>query len=92
MNNSAGNITRRNFVAAASVAAAAAATASTRAYAEEAGVKLGQVAQPLRAALTGRTTSPGLFDVMAVLGRDICLARLDAAMQQRADSPSLNPA
>ena len=52
--------------------------ATTRAFAEETGAKLGQVAQPLRAALTGRSTSPGLFDVMAVLGRDECLARLDA--------------
>ena len=52
--------------------------AAVRAYAEESGVKLGQVAQPLRAALTGRTTSPGLFDVMAVLGRTECLARLEA--------------
>ncbi|HSP24388.1 MAG TPA: glutamate--tRNA ligase [Saliniramus sp.] len=50
--------------------------AATRAYAEEAGAKLGQVAQPLRAALTGKATSPGLFDVMEVLGRDECLARL----------------
>ena len=41
-----------------------------RAHAEAIGAKLGQVAQPLRAALTGRATSPGLFDVMAVLGRD----------------------
>jgi glutamyl-tRNA synthetase len=40
------------------------------------GVKLGQIAQPLRAALTGRATSPGLFDVMVVLGRDESLARL----------------
>jgi glutamyl-tRNA synthetase len=52
--------------------------AAVRAYAEESGVKLGQVAQPLRAALTGRTTSPGLFDVMAVLGHTECLARLEA--------------
>jgi glutamyl-tRNA synthetase len=37
---------------------------------------LGQVAQPMRAALTGRATSPGLFDVMALLGRDESLARL----------------
>jgi glutamyl-tRNA synthetase len=68
--------------------------AAVRAYAEEAGIKLGQIAQPLRAALTGRTTSPGLFDVMAVLGRDECLARLGAtaAMQRGATSPSLNPA
>ena len=47
-----------------------------RAHAEAIGAKLGQVAQPLRAALTGRATSPGLFDVMAVLGRDETLARL----------------
>ncbi len=52
--------------------------AVVRSYAEETGCKLGQVAQPLRAALTGRATSPGLFDVMAVLGREECLARLDA--------------
>ena len=50
--------------------------AAVRAYAEEAGVKLGQVAQPLRAALTGRATSPPLFDVMAVLGRAESIARL----------------
>jgi len=40
-------------------------------------VKLGAIAQPLRAALTGRTTSPGIFDVLAVLGQGECLARLD---------------
>lgn len=50
--------------------------AAVRAYAEETGVKLGQVAQPLRAALTGRATSPPLFDVMAVLGREESIARL----------------
>lgn len=50
--------------------------AAVRAHAEETGVKLGQVAQPLRAALTGRATSPPLFDVMAVLGREETLARL----------------
>jgi glutamyl-tRNA synthetase len=47
-----------------------------RAVADEAGVKLGAVAQPLRAALTGRTTSPGIFDVLDVLGKDESLARL----------------
>ena len=47
-----------------------------RAFAEETGLKLGKVAQPLRAALTGRATSPGVFDVIAVLGRDESLARL----------------
>ena len=45
-------------------------------FAEEKGLKLGAVAQPLRAALTGRTTSPGVFDVLAVLGRDESLARI----------------
>jgi glutamyl-tRNA synthetase len=49
---------------------------AVKAFAENAGVKLGKVAQPLRAALTGRTTSPGIFDVLAVLGRDESLARL----------------
>jgi glutamyl-tRNA synthetase len=50
--------------------------AALREFAERAGLKLGSVAQPLRAALTGRTTSPGIFDVLAVLGRQECLARL----------------
>lgn len=50
--------------------------AAVRSFAEQNGLKLGQVAQPLRAALTGRTTSPGIFDVLAVLGREECLARL----------------
>jgi len=47
-----------------------------RDYAESAGVKLGLIAQPLRAALTGRTVSPGIFDVLDVLGREESLARL----------------
>ena len=48
-----------------------------RAYAEEEGAKLGVVAQPLRAALTGRSTSPGIFDVLEVLGRDESLGRIE---------------
>ncbi len=47
-----------------------------RGFAERSGLKLGAVAQPLRAALTGRTTSPPIFDVLAVLGKDESLARL----------------
>jgi len=50
--------------------------AAVRRHAEEAGLKLGKVAQPLRAALTGRTTSPGIFDVLEVLGREESLARI----------------
>jgi glutamyl-tRNA synthetase len=55
---------------------ATATEAAVRSFADASGLKLGQVAQPLRAALTGRSTSPGLFDVMDVLGRDECLGRL----------------
>ncbi len=50
--------------------------ACVRGFAERSGLKLGAVAQPLRAALTGRTTSPGIFEVLAVLGKDESLARL----------------
>jgi len=50
--------------------------AAVRIYAEETAAKLGQVAQPLRAALTGRGVSPGIFDVLEVLGRDESLSRL----------------
>jgi glutamyl-tRNA synthetase len=49
---------------------------AVRGYAERKGAKLGAVAQPLRAALTGRTTSPGIFNVLAVLGREESLGRL----------------
>ena len=55
---------------------AAAAETAVRTYADTSGRKLGAVAQPLRAALTGRTTSPGIFDVLAVLGKPESLARL----------------
>jgi glutamyl-tRNA synthetase len=50
--------------------------AAIREFAAANGLKLGGVAQPLRAALTGRTTSPGVFDVLAVLGREESLARV----------------
>jgi glutamyl-tRNA synthetase len=53
---------------------------AVREVAEAQGVKLGQVAQPLRAALTGRATSPGIFDVLALLGREESLARVADAM------------
>jgi glutamyl-tRNA synthetase len=49
---------------------------AVRAFAERKGLKLGNVAQPLRAALTGRTTSPPIFDVLAVLGKSESLGRL----------------
>ena len=58
-----------------------------RSEAERSGLKLGKIAQPLRAALTGSTASPGLFEVMVVLGRDETVARLsDAAARRDVDS------
>ena len=59
--------------------------AQVRAFADQRGLKLGAVAQPLRAALTGRTTSPPIFDVLVVLGKDESLKRLrDQARQSPA--------
>jgi glutamyl-tRNA synthetase len=55
--------------------------AAIREVAEGSGVKLGKLAQPLRAALTGRTTSPGIFEVLALLGRDESLARIADQME-----------
>jgi glutamyl-tRNA synthetase len=49
---------------------------AVRTFAERKALKLGVIAQPLRAALTGRTTSPGIFEVLAVLGKAESLARV----------------
>ncbi|WP_425229827.1 glutamate--tRNA ligase [Sphingomonas sp.] len=59
---------------------------AVRVVADAAGLKLGQVAQPLRVALTGRRASPGIFDVLALLGRDESLARI--ADQALAEEPA----
>ena len=56
-----------------------------REVAEGQGVKLGQVAQPLRAALTGRATSPGIFDVLVLLGRHESLGRIADQMTGKED-------
>jgi glutamyl-tRNA synthetase len=56
--------------------------ATTKALAEAQGLGLGKLAQPMRAALTGTTTSPGIFDVLVLLGRDESLARLSAQAAQ----------
>ena len=56
---------------------------AVREVAEAEGVKLGQVAQPLRAALTGRATSPGIFDVLVLLGREESLGRIGDRMKER---------
>ena len=57
---------------------AAALEDKVRAFAEAKGLKLGQIAQPLRAALTGRTTSPPVFAMLEVLGREESTARIRA--------------
>ncbi len=58
--------------------------ASLKEMAEELGLGLGKLAQPLRAALTGQTTSPGIFDVLVLLGRDESLARISAQAADQA--------
>ncbi|MGC8905042.1 glutamate--tRNA ligase [Thermus sp.] len=58
----------------------AALEALLRGFAEERGLKLGQVAQPLRAALTGSLETPGLFELMALLGRARVLSRLERVL------------
>ncbi len=50
--------------------------AAVRGLAEARGLKLGKVAQPLRVALTGRTVSPGIFEVMVLIGKQESLARI----------------
>ena len=62
-----------------------------RGEAERAGVGAGKVIHPLRVALTGTGASPGIFDIVVLLGRDVTLHRIDAAVKrlrerERADS------
>jgi glutamyl-tRNA synthetase len=73
----------RNAVANVSEWSLTALEEAVRQVAEEAELGLGKIAQPLRAALTGRTTSPGIFDVLALLGREEALARLDDVIAGR---------
>ena len=54
---------------------------AVKAHVEAQGLKLGKLAQPLRAALTGTSTSPGIFDVLEVLGREEALGRLRDAVR-----------
>ena len=51
-----------------------------KAVAEETGLKLGKVAQPVRVALSGRTASPGIFEITAIIGKERVLARLHKAI------------
>ncbi len=67
----------------------AALEASLKAMAEDLGLGLGKLAQPLRAALTGQTTSPGIFDVLVLLGRDESLARIAAQARSAPVQPQV---
>ena len=60
-----------------------------KAMAEELGLGLGKLAQPLRAALTGQTTSPGIFDVLVLLGPDESLARIAAQARMVSGAPQV---
>ena len=50
-------------------------------FAQDTNIKLGILAAPLRAALTGTTVSPGIFEVLAVLGKDQSLGRIDDVLK-----------
>jgi glutamyl-tRNA synthetase len=56
-----------------------------RAFGEERGLAAGKVFQPLRVALTGSAVSPGIFEVLTVMGRDLTLRRLDQALERLND-------
>ena len=60
---------------------------SIREFAQDRGIKLGAIAQPLRASLTGSTASPGIFEVVAVLGRAETIGRIRDALPSAAGGP-----
>jgi glutamyl-tRNA synthetase len=59
-----------------------------RPLAEELGLKTGQLFGTLRVAVTGRTVAPPLFETMSVLGKDLCLERIDAALERLRGLPA----
>jgi len=58
---------------------------SLRALAESRGIAAGKIFQPLRVALTGLTVSPGIFEVLIAMGRDLALQRIDTAVLELSD-------
>jgi glutamyl/glutaminyl-tRNA synthetase len=72
---------------------AAALESALREVAEQQGATAAKLIHPLRVALTGRSISPGIFDVLAVLGREVSLERIDSALQKlRAGADLIGPA
>jgi len=53
-----------------------------RAFVESEGIKMGDIIHGIRVAVTGKPTGPGLFDCLALLGRERCLARIDRALSR----------
>ncbi|MGE3317397.1 MAG: glutamate--tRNA ligase, partial [Planctomycetaceae bacterium] len=70
----------RALLAATDSFAAADLEQKTRAFVEEAGIKIGTAVNAIRVAVTGKGTGPGLYDALELLGRDRCIARLDRAL------------
>ncbi len=62
---------------------------AVHAYAERTGRKMGDVVNPLRVAVTGQGVGPGLYDCLAILGRDACRARIRQTLEmlQTGESP-----
>jgi glutamyl-tRNA synthetase len=56
---------------------------SIKQFAEQDGLQMGQIVHPLRVALTGKGVGFGLFDTLAILGRESCVARIDAALRRK---------
>ena len=54
---------------------------AVHAYAERTGRKMGDVVNPLRVAVTGQGVGPGLYDCLAILGRDVCQARIRQTLE-----------
>ena len=59
---------------------AAALEQTLKAFVEQAGLQISSIVHPLRVALTGKAVGFGLFDTMAILGREQCLSRIDRAL------------
>ena len=65
---------------------------AVHAYAERTGRKMGDVVNPLRVAVTGQGVGPGLYDCLAILGRDLCRARVRQTVEMlRTGEPPASP-
>jgi glutamyl-tRNA synthetase len=57
----------------------------TKAFLDEAGIKIGDIVHTVRVAITGKSVGPGLYDCLELLGKEACLARIDRAVAKAAD-------